>query len=323
MAITHRVYIMLLDDTSELSRWSNKKVSVVCDFQESKCCLGNVMRRYCNVQDNMDRNNGKYICPSCSRMIRSGRNHPRCKYKELDDHLMDLIDSEEKAYLLGWIASDGWLHENGTIGIGVNICDVGVLEILRDFICPDLPIAGDCNGSMKRLLICSTQWCKSIQEHLNLSFKKGESHKKSHLVQMPVDISDFLKWCFLRGLFEGDGSVSITKDLRCQANGLCVSISSSSLAMRMMIVTFCRISNINICMSPKQVTLNGQYAARFLEKIYAGCNKKFVLRRKYDIYRKLKVESSRFWDRAAVAEEAYLIALPTEPLPQPRRRVKL
>ena len=64
-------------------------------------------------------------------------------------------------------------------------------------------------------------------------------------------------------------------------------------------------------MSPKQVTLNGQYAARFLEKIYAGCNKKFVLRRKYDIYRKLKVESSRFWDRAAVAEEAYLIALPT------------
>ena len=53
-------------------------------------------------------------------------------------------------------------------------------------------------------------------------------------------------------------------------------------------------------MSPKQVTLSGQYAARFLEKIYAECNGKFVLKRKYNIYKQLKNELSRFWDRAAV-----------------------
>ena len=87
-----------------------------------------------------------------------------------------------------------------------------------------------------------------------------------------------------------------------------MSIGSSSLAMRMMIVTLCRSANIRICMTSNEVKLSGQYAAMFLEKIYAECDK-FVLRRKYDIYKKLKVKLSRFWDRAAVAEKAYLIAI--------------
>lgn len=263
------------------------------------------MRRYSNIQDNIDRNNGKYSCPSCSTMMLSGRNNPNCKYKNLDDHLMDVIDSEEKAYLLGWIASDGWLGENNQVAIAINKCDVSVLEVLRDFICSDLPIA-DYNKSMKRLTICSSQWYKSIQEHLNLSFEKGHSHKKSYIVQMPVDISDSLKWCFLRGYFEGDGSIFITKYSRGWADSLRVSIGSSSIAMRMMIVTVCRASNINICMSQNNVQLSGKYAAIFLEKIYAECNGKFVLKRKYDTYKRLKTELSRFWDRAAIAEEVYL-----------------
>ena len=229
---------------------------------------------------------------------------------------MDVIDSEAKAYLLGWIASDGSIRNNQIV-ICIRACDVGILEALRDFICPDLPIADDCKGSMKRLLICSTQWCKSIQKHLNLSFKKGGSHKKSHLVQMPVDISDSLKWCFLRGLFDGDGSIGIQQRAvgNSDAQGpntsssnrdyLRISISSGSLGMRMQIVTLCRALNMNIYMYPNRIRLNGQYAARFLEKIYAKCDREFVLKRKYDIYKQLKVELLRFWDRAAETEEAY------------------
>ena len=118
---------MFLENVSELSRRSSKKVLVICDFQESEKCTEKVMREYCSVQNTMDRNNGKYICPSCSMMMRCGRNNPSCKYKNLDDHLMDVIDSEEKAYLLGWIASDGSLHENGCVYIAINTCDVGVL----------------------------------------------------------------------------------------------------------------------------------------------------------------------------------------------------
>ena len=297
---------MFLEDVSELSRCSNKKVSVVCDFMLSESCLVKVIRKYYDIQNNTNRNNGMYSCWPCSRMRQRGRNAPNCRYKELDDHLTDIINSEEKAYLIGWIASDGWLDKNGTVGISVNIRDVDVLEVLRDFICPDLPISDEKQGAMKKLSIHSTQWCESIQKHLNLHFEKGGSYKKSHLVQMPVGISDSLKWCFLRGYFEGDGSIFIAKRSRGSADGLCVNISSCSLAMRLMIVTFCRLSNINISMYQNQVQLHGQYAARFLEKIYAGCNEKFVLKRKYDIYKKLKTELSRFWDKAAIAEEAYL-----------------
>ena len=256
---------MFLENVSDLSRRSNKKVSVLCDFMLSESCLVKVMREYRYVHDTMDKNNGKYICPSCYMMRLRGRNHHSCKYKNLDDHLMDVIDSEGKAYFLGWVASDGSLNKNGQVSITINKCDVGVLEALRD-----MPIADDNQQTTKKLRICSTQWYQSIQMHLNLSFKKGESRKKSHLVQMPVDISDSLKWCFLRGFFEGDGSVFITENIRCQVDGLGLSISSSSLAMRMMIVTFCKKFNINICMSQKEVRLSGKFAARFLEKIYAG-----------------------------------------------------
>ena len=259
---------MFLDDISELSRWSHKEIIVVCDFRESESCLGHVIRRYSNVQDNIDRNNGKYSCLSCSKMMLSGRNHPRYKYKNLDDHLMDVIDSKAKAYFLGWIASDGWLRENGQVCIAINTCDVDVLELLRDFVCPDLPIANDKQGAMKRLTICSAQWVQSIKKHLNLSFEKGESHKKSHLVQMPVDISNSLKWCFLRGYFEGDRCISIAKSSK-EVYYMRVIISSSSLAMRMMIAIFCRSTNINICMNSNNVQLSGKYAARSLEKIYA------------------------------------------------------
>ena len=306
---------MFLDDISELSRGSYKEVIVVCDFRKSESCLGHVIRRYSNIQDNIDRNNGKYSCPSCSKIMLSGRNHPRCKYKNLDDHLMDVINSEAKAYLLGWIASDGWLRGNGQVAIEINTCDVNVLELLRNFVCPDLPFANGKQGAVKSLTICSRQWVKSIQMHLNLSFEKGESYKKIHLVQMPafasspaeeVDISDYLKWCFLRGYFEGDGSISIAKSST-GWDSLRVNIASSSLAMRMMIVTFCRKFDINICMNSNNVQLSGKYAARFLEKIYAG-DGKFVLQRKYDTYKRLKTELSRFWDRAKIAEEAYLTA---------------
>ena len=61
-------------------------------------------------------------------------------------------------------------------------------------------------------------------------------------------------------------------------------------------------------MSQNNVQLSGKYAAMFFEKIYAECNGKFVLKRKYDTYKRLKTELSRFWDRATIAEEAYLTA---------------
>lgn len=295
---------MFLEDVSELSRGSGKRVLVKCDSEQAEYCLGEVMRKYRDVCNNMDKNSGKYICLQCSIFQHRGRNHYRCKYKKLDDHFMDIIDSEEKAYLLGWIASDGTLSANNVI-IRINTCDARLLETLRDFICPDLPVSNYKKGVMKKLCISSTQWCESIQKHLNLKFEKGRSHKKSHLVQMPVDIFDSLKWIFLRGLFEGDGCIR-KEPTKYWSSNLCVNIGSQSLGMKMQIVTFCKASYINICMDLKSVRLSGQYAARFLEKIYFECNEKLVLERKYGTYKQLKLELSRFWDRAAVAEKAYV-----------------
>jgi hypothetical protein len=46
---------MFLEDVYDLSRGSNKKVLVLCDFQESESCLGHVMRKYSDVLASMEK----------------------------------------------------------------------------------------------------------------------------------------------------------------------------------------------------------------------------------------------------------------------------
>ncbi len=49
------------------------------------------------------------------------------------------IDTEFKAYLLGWIASDGYISNNG-FKILRKDTDEDIVKILKDGICPELPL---------------------------------------------------------------------------------------------------------------------------------------------------------------------------------------
>jgi hypothetical protein len=58
----------------------------------------------------------------------------------LDEHYFEAIDTEEKAYWLGFIATDGWITKTG-LGIGLNVKDRSHLELFSRCVKSDKPCA--------------------------------------------------------------------------------------------------------------------------------------------------------------------------------------
>src|SRR5690348_14894045 len=126
-------------DTTDLTYGSGKRVNVHCGSNVSPICLGVKELAYNRALKALAKNDGTYICRNCTMFLQRGRNHPCCKYKTLDDNLMKTIDSEEKAYFLGWIASDGFIGKT-IVTITIHKKDNKIIEILRDIVCKELPI---------------------------------------------------------------------------------------------------------------------------------------------------------------------------------------
>jgi hypothetical protein len=280
--------MVFISDVTELYRHSRKMVIVYCDFEASSECLGAVERKYNGVNNNMDRNNGKYICSKCSYKLRYiNRETMHYKYKTLDDNLLFNINTDEKAYLLGWIASDGWFNKN-QVHIAVKNSDVTVLETLRDIVCKELPIKDINKKTMKTFAICSKDISEDAQRYLGLAFPL-ESYKKSHIVCFP-NLQPELVWYFVRGLMEGDGCICIEKK-----KYLFVSIASYSINMRLGLCKLSDKENIKCCHARLYVGWYGKNAARFLEKVYNNNRQDLVLTRKYKRYTLFKVLYPDAW----------------------------
>ena len=199
-----------------------------------------------------------------------GRKNPNMKYEKLDDNFFKEVKSEDKAYLLGWMASDGSITK-GNIGISINKKDIKCLEILRDIICKELPITPKKDTDLVGFSISSQTISNDVCDLLNIL-----PEKKSYVVCFPELESDELKWCFLRGLFDGDGGISNISETN--RSPYCT-ISTSSENMRKSIIEFSKIpcteNGINLAWS-------GNNALDFLDKLYK--NSKFRLSRKYELY---------------------------------------
>ena len=185
-------------DVTGLTHGAHKIVDVSCDFCVSEKCRNTYQMAFKDANLTMNKNAGKIICIHCSHRIKySGRKNPNTKYI-FDDLFFGEINSEEKAYFLGWIASDGSLTKSG-VTINIHKRDRLILEKLRDSICEKLPIR--LHDDMVSLTINSRQI--SIDCCGWLGIPPG---KKSHTVKFP-ELSHELIRHFARGYFDGDGSV--------------------------------------------------------------------------------------------------------------------
>lgn len=197
-----------------------------------------------------------------------GRKNPNTKYLKLDDNFFKNVDNEGKAYLLGWIASDGTVSLS-SVTIKINNKDVKCLEVLKDIICQELPIVP--NKDMVSLTISSKTISKNVCELLNIL-----PEKKSDKVCFPSLENDELKWAFLRGFFDGDGSIHGISESH---NSPYCNITTNSEFMRKSIIEFTKIPCSE---NENQLGWSGNNALDFLDKIYKNAN--YRLSRKYELY---------------------------------------
>lgn len=119
----------------------------------------------------------------------------------------EVIDTEEKAYWLGFITADGNIHKtNPTLQINLSQQDKNHLEkfcvLIRRDIKP-LKVAGDISK------MCYT-FLSSTKMKIDLA-NKGVVPAKTDIDQSPIfnNVPEYLRCHFIRGLFDGDGSLAL------------------------------------------------------------------------------------------------------------------
>lgn len=133
------------------------------------------------------------------------------KYK-LDSSVFNVINTEEKAYWLGFLMADGYNHEtNNCVALRVQSIDRPILERYKEFLKTDCPIytfnrvtkTNKLNKEYCEVSICSYK----ISEALS---RLGCVQGKTYTLEFP-NIPEYLYNHFIRGFFDGDGCISITK----------------------------------------------------------------------------------------------------------------
>lgn len=146
---------------------------------------------------------------------------------EYNRHFFNNIDTEEKAYWLGFIWADGCIHINpktnsGELSIELQISDKSHLKKFNKCLDGNLQvktrIRTRCFGGKYADKEYETAFIRiSSIEMINDLVELGCVECKSHVIGLP-SLSDDLMWHFVRGFFDGDGCVCYTDhktNLRC------------------------------------------------------------------------------------------------------------
>lgn len=140
----------------------------------------------------------------CEIKARSTGTTGKRKY-QLDENVFETIDTEAKAYWLGFLYADGHV-DDGKVELCLAAKDKEQVEKFRSFIGSDAPI----NKKMVkeheayRFTACS----KKMMEDLH---RNGCTAAKSLTLDFPI-LRDDLIHHFIRGYFDGDGSFMVRKD---------------------------------------------------------------------------------------------------------------
>jgi len=198
----------------------------------------------------------------------SGRKNPNSRYN-LDDNFFSVIDGADKAYILGFIASDGSISE-GTIDIEIHGRDKLLLTAIAARISDDCKIRPSKITNVT-LSLHSKKLVSDVCSHLDIT-----PGPKSHIVNFPHMIDDTFKWDFIRGFFDGDGSINKVGGKKRQPR---CKITSNSIKMLSAIKDFC---NISCSVGKSDIWFSGNSALDFMGKLYDDA--KLYMPRKKDLY---------------------------------------
>lgn len=198
--------------------------------------------------------------------MRSGRTNPNCKHKELEDSFFSEITSEEQAYILGLIASDGSIHKN-TINLALDKKDKALLDKIGEIL--HLPVNKKGKSRLYNIAINSKKIVEDVCQHLHI-----HPGAKAFSVGFPSLNNEHLQWCFIRGFFDGDGSIR-----KIERQNIDCKITTNSIAFKQGLARFL---NKEIVLEKPDVCWYGSEALDFLGRLYDKAT--LYLPRKRDLY---------------------------------------
>lgn len=138
--------------------------------------------------------------------IRGYRERFERKYS-FDERYFQNIDTPMKAYFLGWAMSDGCVIYDRSNGCRYTLKlkedDIEILEKFKEELCYDAPIGTDSSNRehpAKLVGVYSATFVEDLMSH-------GVLPRKSYKMTKPIGITYELEGHFLRGYFDGNGSV--------------------------------------------------------------------------------------------------------------------
>lgn len=150
----------------------------------------------------------KISLPSVVKILQEYRIKPYNKVQifspDLDEYYFNTIDTEIKAYFLGLIITDGCVHytkgKQPLVALSLQECDKYILERFKKEIHSNKVVTSDGRGSAN-INILSRTMVESLKKY-------GVVERKSLHTVFPKNIPIELYPHLLRGILDGDGSVS-------------------------------------------------------------------------------------------------------------------
>lgn len=208
------------------------------------------------------------------------------KYK-LDPYYFSEINTRDKAYITGILHSDGCITST-TKQVRIKLTDLELMREINSKIYKDRPLYTDSStkeGHKKNalLVITHSQIYADVQKH-------GCCLDKTYNLEFPTTISDKLMGDYLRGFFDGDGSIYIYEKksyrpatvkivaTRKWAEGLIEWLHSENIKAAIYDDKRHdnRITGLYVCNVPDLI--------KFYNLIYEDLDSQIFLKRKYDAY---------------------------------------
>jgi hypothetical protein len=136
--------------------------------------------------------------------VRKTGSSPSYQYRQ---DAFSVIDTQEKAYWLGFLYADGWVSTKlDKFYLTISDKDEEHLKEYRDFLCPDRPIERDRSRNSVRVSIVSKRLTQDL-------VKLGCTPRKSLTLKAPTEemVPKHLVHHFIRGYFDGDGCARLSK----------------------------------------------------------------------------------------------------------------
>lgn len=163
----------------------------------------------------------KIVHHSCSsiRNLLKNNGYNVCKYKyTIDESFFETIDTQDKAYIWGLLASDGNVTKAGKIRISLQESDKHILYDVANA----MKYSSEPTFTKRKNARCKNLYTLNIDriKMYNDLLKLGIVPKKSLILRFPTEeqVPYNLIHHAMRGFFDGDGSVSLNKNNKCSVS---------------------------------------------------------------------------------------------------------